>query len=114
MQQPTHRVIDGERIELSAKEQQAVVERRQAASPSLSEAKSEKISEIKEQAYNRLTETDWYIIRRQEIGEAVPQAVLDHRAEIRSQSEVFEADVNNLDSLSSVRSYSFTYPDPPV
>ena len=35
-------------------------------------------------AYTLLTPSDWYVIRKQEIGEALPQNVIDSRSKIRN------------------------------
>lgn len=80
---------------------------------SLSEAQSLKINEIKDEANNVLIETDWYVTRKQETGESIPQSVIDHRAEVRSLSDQFESEVNNFNSVSDVLDYSFSYPNPP-
>jgi len=79
----------------------------------LSEAKLEKIQEVKDYAYSVLSETDWYVIRKQEPGESIPQSVVDHRTKVRSLSDQFESDVNALESVTEVQDYSFEYPDPP-
>lgn len=81
--------------------------------PTLSEAQSERIAEIKEQANAVLKETDWYVIRKQETGEAIPQDVLDHRSTVRSKSGTFEQEVNDLGTVEDVLNYTFTFPDPP-
>lgn len=81
--------------------------------PTLSEAKSNRIARVKERANNVLAKTDWYVIRKQETGESIPQSVIDHRAKVRSLSDQFESDVNALESVSEVQAYSFEYPDPP-
>jgi len=81
--------------------------------PTLSDAKSNEIDRIKERANSVLSKTDWYIIRKQETGESIPQSVIEHRAEVRSQSDHFESDVNALESVSEIREYSFDFPDPP-
>jgi hypothetical protein len=80
---------------------------------SLSEAKSNKITDVKESAQDTLNETDWYVVRQQETGESIPQEVKDHRAKVRSLSDEFENDVTALASVSDVQEYIFEYPDPP-
>jgi hypothetical protein len=81
--------------------------------PTLSEAQGNKIDAIKERANTVLSETDWYIIRKQETGESIPQSVIDHRAKVRSLSDKFETDVNKLESVSGVQDYTFDYPESP-
>jgi hypothetical protein len=79
----------------------------------LHEAKSDKIQEIKDRAYEVLSETDWYITREQEMGEPIPQDVLDHRSQVRSDSNNFEQEVNNLETVEDVLNYEYSFPDPP-
>jgi hypothetical protein len=79
----------------------------------LSGAQSNKIDQIKKRANGVLSETDWYVVRKQETGEPIPQSVIDHRAKVRSLSEQFESDVNALESVSEVQEYLFEYPEPP-
>lgn len=81
--------------------------------PTLPEAQENKIVQIKERANSVLSETDWYVVRKQETSESIPQSVIDHRAEVRSFSDDFESDVNALESISEVKEYSFSYPEPP-
>jgi hypothetical protein len=80
---------------------------------SLSEAKADRIKEIKQSAKKVLSQTDWYVVRNQETGEAIPQSVVDHRNEVRSLSDSFESEVKNIDSISNVLEYRFSHPDPP-
>jgi len=79
----------------------------------LSEAQSDKVDQIKSDANDVLEHTDWYVVRKQETGESIPQSVLDHRSKVRSLSDKFESEVNALESVSEVQDYSHTYPDPP-
>jgi hypothetical protein len=107
------KLVDGERIVLDEQERQAVIERRQANQPTLAEARSAAIDAIKTAARDVLRETDWYVVRNQETGASIPAAILDHRANVREQSESFEADVKSLSSVEAVQSYSVSYPNPP-
>jgi len=79
----------------------------------LKEAKSDKIQEIKDRAYEVLSETDWDISRKQETGEAIPQDVLDHRPQVRADSDTFEQEVNNLTTVEEVLNYDYNFPEPP-
>jgi len=79
----------------------------------LAEAQSDKIQEIKDRAYEVLSETDWYISRKQETGEAIPQDVLDHRPQVRADSDTFEQEVNNLTTVEEVLNYDYNFPEPP-
>jgi len=79
----------------------------------LTEAQSDKIQEIKDRAYEVLEETDWYVVREQETGETIPQDVLDHRSQVRSDSDSFEQDVNGLETVEDVLNYGYSFPKPP-
>jgi hypothetical protein len=107
------KLVDGERIVPDEQERQQIIERQQASQPTLAEAQSAAIDDIKTAARDVLTETDWYVIRKQETGVSIPAAILDHRATVRDQSETYEADINALTTVEAVESYSFSYPDPP-
>jgi hypothetical protein len=111
---PKQKVVDGDIVELDQFEQERIKNRWEQNASTLSDAKQMKIKQIKRIARSVLRKTDWYCIRNQETGEPVPQAVSDHRSNIRSQSEIFESEVKALNSVAAVQSYSFTYPDPPV
>ena len=68
----------------------------------LAELKDRKISELKSTAGKKLSETDWYIIREADSGEATPQSIKDEREAIRTQSDSIEADINALTTKKSV------------
>lgn len=103
-----YQIIDGEREEMDQEEVESI-----SSSRSLTKAKKDRINQIKENAQHILSETDWYVVRKQETDESIPQSVIDHRAEVRSLSDQFESDVNALESVSEVRDYAFEYPKPP-
>jgi len=68
---------------------------------------------MKERANSVLSETDWYVLREQDTGKSIPQDVVDHRSGVRSLSDQFESDVNDLGSVDDVLAYEFNYPKPP-
>lgn len=82
-------------------------------SVSISNAKAEKISEIKNRAYAILSQTDWYIIRSKETGEAIPKDVREHRSQVRANSDSFEQEINNLQTVEEVLNYEYSFPEPP-
>jgi len=84
------------------------------ATVSLSTAQTDEIDRIKRRAFAVLSETDWYVVRKQETGKAIPDAVIDHRAKVRSLSDHFQNEVRALTSVSEVQNYTFSYPDPPT
>ena len=73
---------------------------------SLSALKSEKVYELKSLVGDKLSETDWYIIREADSGEATPQSIKDERAELRALSNAIEADINALTTKKAVVLFS--------
>ena len=53
-------------------------------------------NELKSKVRSALSQTDWYIIRESDSGEATPQSIKDERAELRALSNAIEADINAL------------------
>jgi len=68
----------------------------------LAELKVNKIAQLKAMVGNKLSETDWYIIREADTGVATPQDVKDARAALRAQSNTIEAEVNALSTKKAV------------
>lgn len=79
----------------------------------LDEAKNKRINEVKQNAQSILSETDWYVTREQETGKATPQDVLYHRSTVRSKSDTFEQDINDLGTVENVLNYEYSFPNPP-
>lgn len=51
------------------------------------------VAQVKQTAFTLLAPTDWYVVRHSETGAAMPQSVLDRRAEIRQYSKDKEATI---------------------
>ena len=68
----------------------------------LSELKAEKINLLKSNVSQKLSQTDWYIIREADSGEATPQSIKDDRAALRTKSNTIEAEINALTTKKSV------------
>ena len=68
----------------------------------LSELKQQKVSELKSMVGGQLSQTDWYIIREADSGEATPQSIKDERAALRTQSDLIEAEINALTTKKAV------------
>jgi len=75
-------------------------------SQSVSELKTEKISNLKHIYKRKLEKTDWIIIRDQELGNATDQSVLDARTALRTECSDKEAEINALTTKSSIVKYS--------
>ena len=68
----------------------------------LSELKANKVEQLKSMVGGQLSQTDWYIIREADSGEATPQSIKDERAALRTQSDSIEAEINALTTKKAV------------
>ena len=71
----------------------------------LSELKEQQINNFKHSTGSKLQETDWYIIKNQETGYAIPADITLARQALRDQSEVVENEINALTTKKAVMSY---------
>lgn len=72
---------------------------------SLEEMKANKISNLKYNANSKLAETDWYIIRKDDDGTAVPADITTSRAAVRTTVGTKETEINALTEKSAVVLY---------
>lgn len=79
----------------------------------LSAYKAKAFDRVKHEAHSLLAPTDWYIIRAQETGKPVPDAVLQWRAAIRAATVRAEAEIAALTDVESVRVYRVQWPEKP-
>jgi hypothetical protein len=68
----------------------------------LSELKESKISDLKSLVGYELSQTDWYIIREADSGEATPTEIRGERAALRTKSDTIEAEINALSTKKAV------------
>lgn len=94
-------------------EKRKIVKSQKSYYGSIARLKNERIGDIKSKCFDTLSNTDWYITRKQETGQSIPQEILDYRSEIRSKSNAFESDIKNLDTINAVLEYEFSLPEPP-
>ena len=71
----------------------------------VAELKEAKIKELKSLYNNKLSKTDWYIIRESEGGTATPQSILDERTSLRTECGTKEGEINALTTKKAVVSY---------
>jgi len=76
---------------------------------SLSELKEAKIKIAKDSANQMLIPTDWYIIRKQEKGTAIPSDIQTDRDAIRTACTAHENAINAKTTKAQVQSYNITY-----
>ena len=71
--------------------------------------KTIKIREVKQQAAGILQDTDWYITRKADAGTAVPSAITNHRAAVRTKCAEMETAITNASDTAALESlYTYT------
>jgi len=76
-------------------------------SQTLAELKEQQINNFKSQIGSKLTQTDWYIIRNADDATEIPADITTARAELRTQSNTVETEINALTTKKAVMSYDF-------
>lgn len=76
-------------------------------SETLAELKTKQINNFKGQIGSKLAETDWYIIRNADNGSEIPADITTARADLRTQSNTVETEINALTTKKAVMSYDF-------
>jgi hypothetical protein len=74
-------------------------------SQTLAELKEQKIANLKAIYNNKLRETDWEIVRDQELGQSTQQSTLDARAALRTECANHETSINAKTSKNDVVDY---------
>ena len=70
--------------------------------------KTKRIRTIKQQAAGILAETDWYIVRKADANTAVPSAITNHRAAVRTKCAAMETLVTNASNTAAIQTL-YTY-----
>jgi len=70
--------------------------------------KTIKIRNIKLQAASELVRTDWYIVRKADANTAVPSAITNHRAAVRTKCAAMETLVTNASNTAAIETL-YTY-----
>ena len=77
--------------------------------------KTIRIRMIKEQAANELARTDWYIVRKADAGTAVPSAITNHRAAVRTKCAQMETAITNASNTAAIEAlYTYNNDNPPT
>ncbi len=77
--------------------------------PTLEEAKNRKVTQIKQQAGSKLSQTDWYVTRQVETGKSIPEGIVTERELIRNRSNELEAEVMAIEVLREVLVFEVIY-----
>ena len=70
--------------------------------------KTKKIRELKQQAAGILARTDWYIIRKADANTAIPSAITNHRAAVRTKCAQMETAITNASNTAAIETL-YTY-----
>ena len=71
--------------------------------------KTVKIENLKENAANELARTDWYIVRKADANTAVPSAITNHRAAVRTKCAEMETAITNASNTAAIKTlYTYT------
>ena len=71
--------------------------------------KTKKIRNIKIQAAGILAETDWYIVRKADADTAIPSAITNHRAAVRTKCAQMETAITNASNTAAIETlYTYT------
>lgn len=73
--------------------------------------KADIISNVKRDANNLLSPTDWYSSRKSELGTAIPDSILADRKKIRDKVDAIEAEVAALTTVESILKYTYSFND---
>lgn len=72
---------------------------------SLADLKTAKIKELKGIYNSKLRKTDWYVIRKQEKGTAIPSDIQTERDDLRTACDTHETAINAKTTKAQVQSY---------
>ena len=70
--------------------------------------KTKKIRALKQRAASELANTDWYVVRKADAGTAVPSAITNHRAAVRTKCAEMETAITNASNTAAIETlYTF-------
>jgi hypothetical protein len=78
-------------------------------SETVAELKTKRIEELKKVAYDKLSSTDWYAIRKAEKGTDIPSDVVTERDGIRTSVTTKESEINALTTKASILKYDINF-----
>ena len=76
-------------------------------SETVAELKEDKINEVKIYYRGKLAETDWIIVRDQELGNTTDQTILDERTQLRTDCATHETAINAKTTKASIIDYIY-------
>ena len=78
-------------------------------SETVAELKTKQIKALKSLAYDKLSSTDWYGIRKAEKGTEIPSDIQTERDAIRTSVSTKEGEINALTTKASILKYSINF-----
>lgn len=78
------------------KERDTVVREIVPLTINVTEERNMMILNLTKKVFDRLSETDWYFIRKFEAGKEVPEDIINLRNKIRSNNDLLESKINSL------------------
>lgn len=72
--------------------------------------KSTNIAQVKQTAGSLLAGTDWYVVRKADIGTDIPADVATYRAAIRAESDRLEAAISAVDNVPALIAITANWP----
>jgi len=70
--------------------------------------KTKLIRTVKQQAASELANTDWYIVRKADANTAIPSAITNHRAAVRTKCASMETAITNASNTAAIETL-YTY-----
>lgn len=72
--------------------------------------KSNNIAQVKQTAGSLLAQTDWYVVRKADIGTAIPADVVTYRAAVRTESDRLEAAITAVTTVAGLIAVTANWP----
>lgn len=76
----------------------------------LNQLKAQFVAEAKRTAGLLLAESDWYVVRKADIGTDIPADVVAYRAVVRAKVDELETDINAVESVSDLATMDMSFP----
>lgn len=78
-------------------------------SETVAELKTKRKKELKKLAYDKLQPTDWYVVRKAELGTAIPSDIVNERSDVRSNVITKEESIDALTTKASILKYDINF-----
>lgn len=75
----------------------------------VAELKTKRKKELKKLAYNKLQTTDWYVVRKAELGTAIPSDIVNERSDVRSNVITKESEIDALTTKASILKFDINF-----